>query len=55
MTGCICLQVIIISQFDQYDNNKRPLIMKKKIIQFEKKHILSLCQYKTIFIVLYVY
>ena len=25
MTGCICLQgIIIISQFDQYDYNKRP-------------------------------
>ena len=24
MTGCICLQGIIISQFDQYDYNKRP-------------------------------
>ena len=32
---CIYLQGIIISQFDQYDNHKRPLIMKKKIIQFE--------------------
>ena len=33
VTGCICLQGIIISQFDQYDYHKRP--EDYIIIQFE--------------------
>ena len=35
VTGFICPQGITISQFDQYDINTFPIIMKKKIIQFE--------------------
>ena len=35
VTGFICPQGITISQFDQYDINTFPIIMKRKIIQFE--------------------
>ena len=39
MTGCMCLQGIIISQFDQYDYKKCP--KDYIIIQFELNHFIN--------------